>query len=104
MPASAMKKDPIPFNGKMLRWARNWRQRSVVAAAKRAGVTPDMVERWEDGEEAPTVRQARLLADLYERPFLEFFSKEEPVVPMPELVPDFRLHRDVPPPPSALSC
>jgi Zn-dependent peptidase ImmA (M78 family) len=99
MPVSAIKKDPIPFNGEMLRWARNWRQRSVVAAAKRAGVTPDMVKRWEDGKETPTVRQARLLADLYERPFLEFFSSDEPAVRMPELLPDFRLHRDAPAPP-----
>jgi len=85
-----VKRAPIPFNGEMLRWARNWRQRSLGAAAKRAGVTPDVVERWEQGADSPTVRQARLLADLYERPFLEFFATEEPSVPLPAAVPDFR--------------
>lgn len=99
MAALARKREAIPFNAEVLRWARNWRQRTVVAAAKRAGVTPDVVERWEEGKEVPTVRQARLLADLYERPFLEFFAKKTPTVPMPELVPDFRLHRGAPPEP-----
>lgn len=40
----------------------------------------------------PTVKQARKLAALYDRPFLEFFAKDIPNVPETQLVPDFRVY------------
>lgn len=88
----------IPFNERMLKWAREWQGRSYEQAAKKAGVTAEKIIEWESGEAKPTVRQARLLADEYERPFLEFFSLNIPDIRRSELVPDFRLYSDAPAP------
>jgi Zn-dependent peptidase ImmA (M78 family) len=49
---------------------------------------------WENLVSTPTIIQARKMADIYGRPFLEFFAKEIPDVPEINLVPDFRMHRD----------
>lgn len=84
----------LPFNGAVLRWAREWRGRSVEAAARKAGTSAEKVLAWEAGEASPSVRQARLLAEFYERAFLEFFLKEPPQPTQSKLVPDFRLYRD----------
>lgn len=84
----------LPFNGAMLRWAREWRGREIGEAAQRANTSPEKIEAWEAGDAVPTVRQARILADYYERPFLEFFLRAPPNVAKSDLVPDFRLHRD----------
>jgi Zn-dependent peptidase ImmA (M78 family)/DNA-binding XRE family transcriptional regulator len=88
----------LPFNGAMFRWARERRELSVAEAAKRVGVKPEAVEAWEVGAGFPTVRQARFLADLYDRSFLEFFRSEPPVIAGSSHVPDFRLHRGEPRP------
>lgn len=85
----------LPFNPGVLRWAREWRGRSVEEAARKANTTVERVESWEAGQASPSVRQARLLADLYERGFLEFFLARPPEIAESKLVPDFRLHRDV---------
>lgn len=95
--AAASHRD-IPFNNQVLRWARERHGRSYEDAARGVGVTAAKVIEWESGTAKPTVRQARKLAEIYERPFLEFFSKQIPVIAEPELVPDFRLYRDAPPP------
>lgn len=58
--------------------------------AKRANVSEDKVAKWEAGEASPTVRQARILAHLYDLNFLEFFSKDFPTRRKVKLVPDFR--------------
>jgi Zn-dependent peptidase ImmA (M78 family)/transcriptional regulator with XRE-family HTH domain len=76
----------------MLEWAREWLGKSVEEAAAKINKKPEEVANWEGGIGAPTVRQARILADFYERPFLEFFLTDPPDVPLPELVPDFRMH------------
>lgn len=83
----------LPFNGAMLRWAREWRGRTLEEAAKRANTNVGKLEAWEAGDAAPTVRQARILAEFYDRGFLEFFLKEPPKLLESKLVPDFRLHR-----------
>ena len=44
----------------------------------------------------PTVRQGRLLAKAYDRPFLELFSSKIPEVAEIKLVPDFRVYSDGP--------
>jgi Zn-dependent peptidase ImmA (M78 family) len=86
----------------MLRWAREWRGRTLEEAARRVQKTTADIEAWERPEEEqpeqgeasrPTVRQARELAELYDRSFLEFFRETPPPISRPELVPDFRVHR-----------
>lgn len=85
----------IPFNPLVLKWARERLNIGIEQAAKRINVKPERVIAWERGDksEFPTIRQARLLADCYDRPFLEFFSSEIPNIPNPKLAPDFRFHR-----------
>ncbi|MCD2325017.1 XRE family transcriptional regulator [Sphingomonas sp. IC-56] len=94
MNAEALKPPRLPFNGRMLRWAREWRGRSIDDAAKKLNTNPANIEAWERGESVPSVRQARMLAGFYERGFLEFFLDRPPPVVESALVPDFRLHRD----------
>lgn len=94
MNAETLHPRSLPFNSDILRWAREWRGRSIADAAQKAGVNEEKVVAWEAGEAVPTVRQARMLAACYDRPFLEFFLSRRPNVSEPELVPDFRLHRD----------
>jgi Zn-dependent peptidase ImmA (M78 family)/transcriptional regulator with XRE-family HTH domain len=66
----------------------------VEEAARKANTTVEKIESWEAGNASPSVRQARLLADLYERGFLEFFLPRPPEIAESKLVPDFRLRRD----------
>jgi len=82
------------FNGVVLRWARESSGVSIDEAAKKAGTTSDKVQAWEAELDVPTVRQARMLAELYDRPFLEFFRDELPVLAPLAPVPDFRLYHD----------
>ncbi|MER8750867.1 XRE family transcriptional regulator [Mesorhizobium sp. M1050] len=83
----------IPFNSEVFRWARHRVHGDIEDIARRINVSPDRLAEWEAGDRSPTVKQARRLADIYDRPFLEFLSKEIPHVPATELVPDFRFHR-----------
>ena len=93
--ATAAKKQRPNLNPQMLKWAREWRGRSLEDAARRVSKKPQEIAAWESSrEDGPTVRQARALADLYERPFLEFFLSDPPPLKEPELVADFRVHRD----------
>jgi len=92
----------IPFNPAILKWARERRRVAPEDAAKRAAVAPEKIYEWEGGQSKPTVRQARQLANLYDRPFLEFFAREIPEITPPTLAPDFRFHH-VPPSPLELS-
>jgi Zn-dependent peptidase ImmA (M78 family) len=96
MANTAPKKERIPFNADVLRWARVWRGRSVDEVATRLKQPVEKIQEWEDknSDTVPTVLQARSLANFYERPFLEFFLKSIPPVKEPELVPDFRRPRD----------
>lgn len=80
----------LPFNGNMLRWAREWRGRSIGEAAARVSVDPDRLLAWEAGRDVPTVRQGRSLAGFYDRAFLEFFYDTPPEIKESGLVPDFR--------------
>lgn len=86
----------IPFNGDVLKWARKRLSYAIEDAARRVNVSPDRLQEWESGDKSPTVKQARNLARLYDRPFLEFFFRDIPNVPETELVPDFRFHRIAP--------
>ena len=86
------KKSPLPVNPDILVWARERRDFSIEEAAAKINVKPERVAQWEVGESAPTARQGRMLAKLYDRPFLEFFASEKPVIPETELVPDYRFY------------
>lgn len=81
------------LNPQILRWAREWRGVPLETAAKKVGKLPSAVQDWEDGTASPTLRQARILSDLYDRPFLEFFMSDIPVVPEPMIVPDYRAEK-----------
>jgi Zn-dependent peptidase ImmA (M78 family)/DNA-binding XRE family transcriptional regulator len=95
--------EALPFNRKVLRWARERRAITIADAANRVGVKPDALEAWEtESGPLPTVRQGRILADLYRRSFLEFFRDELPPDDKPKLIPDFRLHRQTREPPQTL--
>ena len=83
----------LPYNGAILRWAREWRGKSVEDAARRLQTGSESIGAWERGDGAPTVRQARMLAEFYGRSFLEFFLDEPPNLNEHDLVRDFRLHR-----------
>lgn len=82
----------LPYNPDVLRWAREWRGKSIEEAAHRLSTKAENIEAWENGDGIPTVRQARMLAELYERSFLEFFLEERPELHDSKLIPDFRLH------------
>jgi transcriptional regulator with XRE-family HTH domain len=94
--AETAKKEQIPFNADILRWARKWRGRSVGEVAAKLKQPVKKIQEWEnkDSGVTPTVIQARALADFYDRPFLEFFRRSGPVIKEPQLVPDFRRPRD----------
>jgi Zn-dependent peptidase ImmA (M78 family)/transcriptional regulator with XRE-family HTH domain len=96
MATSAQKRQDVPFNRRVFKWARERRGRSYEDAAKGVNVAATKIAEWESGESKPTVRQARLLAEVYKRPFLEFFAKDLPDVAETRLVPDFRMHKDAP--------
>ncbi len=95
MTAEGQISERLPFNPEVLRWAREWRGRSLEEAAQKVNVETKKLAEWERGDAVPTVRQGRILAGFYERSFLEFFLSRIPKVIGTKLVPDFRLHRDV---------
>lgn len=88
--------DRLPFNPSVLSWARKRRAMSVSEAAETAGVSEDRIIQWEAGDRAPTVTQGRRLAEVYDRPFLEFFATSVPDLPAVQLVTDYRFHRKQP--------
>ena len=70
---------PVPFNPKVLRWARKSLNLSLEEVARRMGKTADNVEAWERGEALPTYAQLEELAyDIYKRPLALFFFPEVP--------------------------
>ena len=95
MAATAKKRQEMPINRDVLVWARERVGLSQDDAAEGAGVRPEQLRDWERGPKLPTVKQARKLAQVYDRPFLEFFSSERPKIKQLELMPDFRMHRNV---------
>lgn len=89
----------LPFNPKVFRWARERCGLSVEEVAHSFNDQVEKVSQWESGAKSPTVNQARKLAEIYDRPFLEFFAHSIPNVPEVQLIPDFRFY---PTPPSAI--
>lgn len=81
----------------MLRWAREWRGRSLEEVAKKISKTKTAqdIADWEnpDNPAAPTVNQARTLADFYDRAFLEFFLPSPPPIQKASEIADFRVYK-----------
>lgn len=80
----------LPFNPRILKWARDQAGVAVEDAAKKINVATHRITDWEAGVAKPTTRQGRLLADFYGRHFLEFFSENVPELKAVDLVPDYR--------------
>lgn len=97
---AAPKRQRPQLNPDMLRWAREWRGRTLEEAAAKVHKTAAEIAEWELRErppevKGPTVKQARELAELYDRSFLEFFRASPPPLAEPELVPDYRMQKGV---------
>jgi Zn-dependent peptidase ImmA (M78 family)/DNA-binding XRE family transcriptional regulator len=94
MTASARRSE-LPVNPRVLRWARERLRLAPEDVARKIAVNRERIIAWEneDRASAPTVRQARKLADVYDRPFLEFFAPSIPELDPPALAPDYRFHR-----------
>ncbi len=95
-PATAKQK--LPINPDVLVWARKRMGLSEDEVAEKVPVKVERLVAWETKEASPTINQARKLAKIYGRPFLEFFAAEIPAIEDVALVPDYRLHRDTPTP------
>lgn len=72
----------------LLGWARKRAKVTVDDAAKEASVEPETLERWEAGDDAPTVSQLRKLAGKYHFPLAVFYLPEPPIDFLP--LRDFR--------------
>lgn len=64
----------------VLKWARETAKISVDAAASRVGVKKDRLLEWESKEKDtfPTIRQSKLLANYYRRPFAVLYLPKPP--------------------------
>ncbi|MEP0316414.1 XRE family transcriptional regulator [Hyphomonas sp.] len=91
-------KPELLINPDVLVWARTRMGLSEDDAAEKVPVKVERLIAWETKKASPTLNQARKLAKIYCRPFLEFFAAEVPAVEGVTLVPDYRLHRDRPTP------
>jgi Zn-dependent peptidase ImmA (M78 family)/DNA-binding XRE family transcriptional regulator len=98
MAVATKKKQEMPLNRDVLIWARERVGLSQDAAAEGAGFKPEQIREWEKGPKIPTVKQARKLAQVYDRPFLEFLASERPKVQPLQIIPDFRMQRETVPP------
>lgn len=78
MESSKPRKSPIISS--QLRKARELLQFNITEVAKYISINPDNIERWEKGEEAPSVRQLEMLAKLYGRE-IDYFLKDTPNPP-----------------------
>lgn len=62
----------------LLSWARNRAKVTVADAAKAANVDPTTLERWEAGNDTPTLSQLRYLATKYHFPLAVFYLPKPP--------------------------
>lgn len=62
----------------VLKWARESAKISPEAAAGKLKVVPERIYEWENGESYPTIRQAKILAKTYRRPFALLFLPKIP--------------------------
>ncbi len=78
----------VTVNPKVLIWARETAGLTMDDAARKIGVKPDILRKWESLQAKPTVNQLRSAASAYKRPLASFYLS---VVP-PDVKPihDFR--------------
>ncbi len=86
------------LNPTILIWARENADLTREEVAQRLNQPVEVIVAWEQGEKGPTGKQARTLAKIYRRHFLEFVRTSEPPVRRLPNVADFRLNTDAPDP------
>lgn len=64
---------------KVLKWARESSKISLEEAASKLKIDAPKLKDWEEGRTQPTIRQAKILAKAYKRPFALFFLPEIPL-------------------------
>jgi len=72
---------PAYVNHRMLAWARETAGIDRADVAHHLQTTTDRIVAWENGNELPTMRQARILASLYKRPLSLFYFDDPPIEP-----------------------
>lgn len=74
------KKNCAYINKDMLIWARGETPFATTAAveAQQKGIKAEKLEKWESGEELPSITEAKKLASLYKVPFAAFFLSAPP--------------------------
>ncbi len=63
---------------KVLRWARETAKLSEADSASKVSVKEERIKEWESGVSQPTIRQAKILANAYQRSFAILFLPEIP--------------------------
>ena len=72
----------------ILQWARETIGKRIEDVSKRLDISSTLVEKWENGDKNPTLKQLRELATFYKRPLAVFFL---PLPPLEDPLPaDFR--------------
>ena len=62
----------------VLEWTRKSANISLESAASKVPCSVERLEKWEKGEEYPTINHADQLANIYKRPLAVFFLTEIP--------------------------
>jgi len=78
----------VKITPSLLKWARERSLLDFNTLARKTGVKPEVLQSWEQGETAPTYRQAEKLAHALHIPFGYLFLSQPPFAP--SAVPDFR--------------
>ena len=80
--AKSFNVDVVP---QVLSWLRTSAGWEIEEVAKRLGTTAEVVKDLESGKRSPTMRQLRVLSEIYKRPIASFFlSKPKQELPMPK--------------------
>ena len=70
--------DRAHITPKVLKWARESARMSEDNAASKIAVSAQSIKEWEKGISYPTIRQAKILAKIYRRPFAILFLPDIP--------------------------
>ncbi len=75
------KKNYAYINKDMLIWARGETPFATTTdvEAQKKGIKAEKLEMWENGEDLPSINEAKMLASLYKVPFASFFLSSPPV-------------------------
>lgn len=70
---------PTLVKPKLLVWARKSAGLTLEAAASKTKLDAEVLEAWENGDDAPSLSQLRKLGEAYKRPIAIFFLPEPPL-------------------------